>query len=69
MSVTLVSTPTSLPFAGRLAEHLGLALAPAERQTFPDGEAYLRFDLEDRFGLLERDVVIVGATDSLASLD
>jgi ribose-phosphate pyrophosphokinase len=69
MSVLLVSTVSSQPFARRLAAHLGAPLADVERQQFPDGERYLRFDLADRFGLLDRDVVIVGATDSSASLE
>jgi ribose-phosphate pyrophosphokinase len=69
MSITLVSTVPSLPFARRLAEHLGVPLANVERQDFPDGESYLRFDLADRLDLLGRHVVIVGATDSSASID
>src|SRR5947209_10689704 len=69
MNVTLVSTPSSLPFAARLAAHLGVPVAPVQRQHFPDGEDYLRFDLGDRFGLLGQHAVIVGATESAASLD
>ncbi len=69
MSVTLVSTRTSAAFAGRLAARLGVELTEVERRDFPDGESYLRFPLEDRFGLLGRDVVIVGATESTTSLD
>jgi ribose-phosphate pyrophosphokinase len=69
MSVLLVSTVSSEPFARRLADHLGVPLSGVERRQFPDGERYLRFELADRFGLLDRDVVIVGATDTAASLD
>jgi ribose-phosphate pyrophosphokinase len=69
MSVLLVSTVTSQPFARRLATHLGVPLADVERQIFPDGERYLRYDVADRFRLLDRDVVIVGATDTGASLN
>ncbi len=69
MSVLLVSTVSSEPFARRLAGHLGVSLASVERRQFPDGERYLRFDVADRFGLLDRDVVIVGATESDASLE
>jgi ribose-phosphate pyrophosphokinase len=69
MSVLLVSTVSSLPFAQRLAGHLGIAPANVERRQFPDGERYLRFDVADRFGLLDRDVVIIGATESAGSLE
>jgi ribose-phosphate pyrophosphokinase len=69
MSVTLVSTESSRPFAERLADRLGVALTPVERQHFPDGESYLRFPLDERFALLGRHVVIVGATESEASLN
>jgi ribose-phosphate pyrophosphokinase len=69
VNATLVSTPGSRPFAERLAGHLGVELTPIERQHFPDGESYLRYPLSDRFGLLGRDVVIVGATDTGDSLD
>jgi ribose-phosphate pyrophosphokinase len=69
MTLHLVSTPSSHPFAQRLAAHLGVPLAAVERRQFPDGEAYLRFESTDRLALLNRAVVIVGATDSSASLD
>src|SRR5947209_15711291 len=67
--ITLVSTVSSAPFAGRLAAHLGVAVAPVERQDFPDGEHYLRFDLADRFQMVGHDAVIVGATESSRSLE
>jgi ribose-phosphate pyrophosphokinase len=69
VSVVLVSTEPSRPFAERLAGHLGVPLARVERRQFPDGERYLRFDTDDRFGLLGQHLVIAGATESLASLD
>jgi ribose-phosphate pyrophosphokinase len=69
MNVALVSTESSAPFARRLAGHLGVPVTPVERQQFPDGERYLRFDLADPFQLLGTQLVIVGATDSAASLD
>jgi ribose-phosphate pyrophosphokinase len=69
MSVVLVATVSSQPFARRLADHLGVPLSPVERRDFPDGESYLRFDLADRLDLLGKHVVIVGATDSGTSLD
>jgi ribose-phosphate pyrophosphokinase len=69
MAVTLVTTLSSRPFAERLAEHLGVEVAPVERRDFPDGERYLRFEVQDRFALLGQDVVIVGATESGESLD
>jgi ribose-phosphate pyrophosphokinase len=68
MSLVLVSTLSSEPFARRLAGHLGVPLANVERQHFPDGEEYLRFDVADRFGLLGQDVVIVAATDCETSI-
>jgi ribose-phosphate pyrophosphokinase len=69
MSVTLLSTVSSRPFAERLGGHLGIAVTDVERQHFPDGESYLRLDVPSRFGLLGQHVVIVGATDTDASLD
>src|SRR4051794_36768614 len=68
MSAVLVATASSLPFARRLAGHLGVPVAAVERRHFPDGEHYLRFDVAERFGLLGRHVVVVGATESDASL-
>jgi ribose-phosphate pyrophosphokinase len=69
VSTVLVSTESSQPFARRLAGHLGVPVSPVERQTFPDGELYLRFDVADRFDLVGQDVVVVGATESNASID
>jgi ribose-phosphate pyrophosphokinase len=69
MNITLVSTISSLPFAERLASHLGVPVAPVQREHFPDGESYLRFGLDGWFSLLGRHVVIVGATESEASID
>jgi ribose-phosphate pyrophosphokinase len=69
MSVTLVSTASSRSFAERLAARLGVPLSQVRREVFPDGERYLRFDLADRFDLVGRAVVVVGATESGASLD
>ncbi len=69
MSVILVSTATSLPFATRLGAALGLDVSPIDRQDFPDGEHYLRFPLSERLGLLGRHVVIVAATESGTSID
>jgi ribose-phosphate pyrophosphokinase len=69
MGAVLVSTVSSLPFARRLAARLDVAVSGVERQHFPDGEQYLRFDIDDRFRLLGQDVVIIGATESGTSLD
>jgi ribose-phosphate pyrophosphokinase len=69
MNVCLLSTLSSMVFAHRLAGHLGVSLEEVERKQFPDGEAYLRLPLGDRFGLVGRDVVIVAATDSQTALE
>ena len=69
MSIHLVSTASSLPFANRMAQALGVLVAPLDRQDFPDGEHYLRFDIGERFGLLGQHVVIVAATESGVSID
>jgi ribose-phosphate pyrophosphokinase len=69
MTVILVSTTSSRPFAERLAGHLGVPVSPLQRQQFPDGEAYLRFALDGPFDLLRQHVVLVGATDCAAALD
>ncbi len=69
MSVYLTSTDSSLPFARRLAGALGVSVSAVDRQDFPDGEHYLRFDLADRFELLGRHVVLVGATESGTNID
>jgi ribose-phosphate pyrophosphokinase len=69
MSMTLVSTASSLPFAQRLADRLGVPVSGIDRQHFPDGESYLRFEIADRLALLGKHVVLVGATESPASLD
>jgi ribose-phosphate pyrophosphokinase len=59
---------SSQPFAQRLAQHLRLELGAIDRRSFPDGEHYLRLPLANRLDLLGRDVVLIGATDSDASL-
>src|SRR5262245_57289073 len=69
MRVTLTSTATSAPVAAKGARLLDVPLAEVERRTFPDGEAYLRLPLSDRSGLIGHDVVLVGATESEASID
>ncbi len=69
MSVFLASTTTSEPFARRLSEALGLPLRSVERQHFPDGEDYLRFDVGAWLELLGQDVVLVAATESERSID
>jgi ribose-phosphate pyrophosphokinase len=69
MPITLLSTATSAAFAGRLAQDLDAPLSEVERQQFPDGEAYLRLPLADRFALLGQDVVLVAATESHTSID
>jgi ribose-phosphate pyrophosphokinase len=69
VSLTVLSTVSSLPFAERLAGRLGVPVEPVQREAFPDGERYLRLDLADRFGLLGHAVVLVGATDSASSLE
>ena len=69
MPITLLSTVSSQPFAERLSARLGVPLQDVQREVFPDGERYLRLPLSDRFGLVGNAVVIVGATESSASLD
>jgi len=69
MSVFLVSSESSQPFAQRLARELDVPLSSVDRQRFPDGEDYLRFALEQRLDLLEQDVVLVGATESSRTID
>jgi ribose-phosphate pyrophosphokinase len=65
----LVSTESSEPFARRLAEALGVPLGAVDRQDFPDGEHYLRFDIDERLSLLNRDVVLVAATENSSHID
>src|SRR5207248_4746693 len=69
MAVLLTSTQTSMPFAQRLSDALGIPLAAIDRQDFPDGEHYLRFDISERLGLLGQHVVIVAATENAVSID
>jgi ribose-phosphate pyrophosphokinase len=69
MNILLVSTASSRPFAERLADRLGVSVSPVECRHFPDGESYLRFELTERLGLVGKHVVLVGATESEASLE
>ncbi len=69
MSIVLVSTTTSRPFAQRIASALNVPLRDIERLHFPDGEYYLRFDLQHRLDLLDQDVILIGSTDSGISLE
>jgi len=69
VSVLLVSTVSSEPFARRLGAALGVPLSRVDRQDFPDGEHYLRFDVGERLALLNQDVVLVAATENAESID
>lgn len=69
MDTFLASTPTSAQFARRLAHHLDLQVQEIEFQQFPDGEEYLRYASDDRFHLLNRHVILVGATECSRSLE
>ena len=69
MSIHLVSTVSSTPFARQLAKHLDVPLQDVERRHFPDGESYLRYAIDDPFQLLGSDVIVAGATDNSHSLD
>jgi ribose-phosphate pyrophosphokinase len=64
----LLATAGSLSFAEKLAAHLRLTVTPTDRKSFPDGEQYLRLPIDDRFALLNQDVVLVGSTDTDAAL-
>jgi ribose-phosphate pyrophosphokinase len=68
-NVLLTATAASQVFARRVADALGVPLSPVDRQDFPDGEHYLRFDLDSRLGLVGKRVVLVGATESDRSID
>src|SRR5262245_12192058 len=69
MQPLLLSTLSSRQFADTLASHLQVPLVDVERRVFPDGEAYLRLPTDERFGLLGRPCVLVGATESQASIE
>jgi phosphoribosylpyrophosphate synthetase len=69
MPVTMTSTATSAPFAARVASLLDVPLAEVERRVFPDGETYLRLPLSDRSGFIGHTVILLGATESQASID
>lgn len=69
MGVVLASTLSSQAFASRLAIRLGLRLANLERQHFPDGEEYLRFQIDDHLALLGQHVVLVGSADQSTSFE
>ncbi len=69
MPVLLTSTLSSFRFAERLSGLLGIPVTPVDRQDFPDGEHYLRFDISERLGLLGQHVVLVAATENGVSID
>jgi ribose-phosphate pyrophosphokinase len=69
MGVVLLSTASSTAFARRLGAPLNLPLSGVERQVFPDGEVYLRFEIRDRLSLLGQHVVLVAATESISCVD
>lgn len=55
----IIPGPASQQLGERIAELLGLEAVPVAFKTFPDGESYIRFDVES---LQDEDVIIVQTT-------
>ncbi|MEK9173383.1 MAG: ribose-phosphate diphosphokinase [Patescibacteria group bacterium] len=69
-SPLIFSTEASSSLAKKIALHLGMAgtMGQIDRRIFPGGERYYRIGIDDRAGLMGKDVVFIGSTHDDQSL-
>ncbi|MFX1455984.1 MAG: ribose-phosphate diphosphokinase [Promethearchaeota archaeon] len=64
MNRILIAGPSSQILGIRIAEELGIEVINTETKLFPDGENYLRINIEDETRIAGKEVIIVQSTGS-----
>ena len=67
MDKILIVGPASQMLGMRIAQELNISVINTEFKTFPDGENYLRINLEDESIIKEKEVIIVQSTGPSSS--
>ncbi|TFG08574.1 MAG: ribose-phosphate diphosphokinase, partial [Promethearchaeota archaeon] len=67
MEKVLIIGPASQILGIKIAQELGIKYLSTECKTFPDGENYLRIDIEDETFIEDKEVIIVQSTGPSAS--
>jgi ribose-phosphate pyrophosphokinase len=62
MEKILIAGPASQILAVKIAKELGIEVINTENNTFPDGENYLRINIEDETIFTDKEVIIVQST-------
>ncbi|MFW9823814.1 MAG: ribose-phosphate diphosphokinase [Candidatus Thorarchaeota archaeon] len=62
MNKILIAGPSSQILGIRIAEELGTEVINTETKLFPDGESYLRINIEDETLIADKKVIIVQST-------
>jgi len=62
MKKILIAGPASQILGVRIAQELGIDVINTETKLFPDGENYLRINIEDETLIAEKEVIIVQST-------
>jgi len=67
MNRILIVGPASQILGVKIAQELGIEYVNTEFKTFPDGENYLRINIEDEGFIADKEVIIVQSTGSSTS--
>jgi ribose-phosphate pyrophosphokinase len=67
MDKILIVGPASQMLGMRIAQELNISAINTEFKTFPDGENYLRINIEDESTIKEKEVIIVQSTGPSSS--
>ena len=65
----VIAGPSSQGLAVKLANFLNAEIVATENKVFPDGECYLRIDVDDDAKIAKKDVIIVQTTGAGALAD
>ncbi|UCD02373.1 MAG: ribose-phosphate diphosphokinase [Promethearchaeota archaeon] len=67
MEKILIAGPASQILGWKIAQELSIEVINTENKTFPDGENYLRINIEDETIFIDKEVIIVQSTGPSAS--
>jgi ribose-phosphate pyrophosphokinase len=62
MEKILIAGPSSQILGARIAQELGIEVLNTETKMFPDGENYLRINIEDETIIADKEIIIVQST-------
>jgi len=65
----IIAGPASQLLAMRTAKELNIEVINCEFKTFPDGETYIRFNVDDDSVLKDKEVIIIQTTGASSSAD